>query len=741
MIALHDIIRHPAGDISVSAEGPKKVAHCVSRRVALLWVVVGFCLTSGQPSLAQSPKNPSAIAAQAAPTRNEILWDQYGVPHIYATSEAGAFYGFGWAQTQSHGDMILKLYGEARGKGAEYWGPTFEETTTWLLTNGVPARAQVWYDQQTPQFRANLDAFAKGINDYAAANPARIAADSKVVLPVTGVDVVAHAHRLMNFIYVAAPGRTIGEGEPEVLAEDGSNTWAVAPAKSASGNTMLLQNPHLPWANGYFVYFEAHMVAPSFEIYGATQIGLPVVRFAFNQQMGISNTVNNMLGATNYKLTPRDGGYVFDNAVRAFDEVRTTYNVRQTDGTLATKDLTIRSSVHGPVFTRKNGDLVAVRVAGLDRPGMLHQYFDMVTAPNYEAFHRSMQRLQVPTFNISYADRDGRIEYIHNGMAPKRSTGDIAFWSGLVPGDSSQYLWNDIHPFEDLPRVTDPSAGFIQNANDPPWFPTWPTPIKASDYPAYMATHDPLSMRAQNSLKMMAENRKVSFAQFRTLKTNVHALLADRVLPALLTAASTETDPEMKAAVRILRAWDRKFEAKSRGALLFEEWAKLFAGPTFNRQGNYETPWSADAAISTPNGIKDPAAAVTLLRQAIIETKRKYGTLNRPFGDVSRFKLGNVDLPGRGGFGNLGSFSVITWSDANELGIRTPNHGETWTAMIEFSTPIKAYGLMSYGNARQSPTTHHSDQLKHLSEKRFRRLLLNRRDIEANSAVRTELKP
>ena len=122
-----------------------------------------------------------------------------------------------------------------------------------------------------------------------------------------------------------------------------------------------------------------------------------------------------------------------------------------------------------------------------------------------------MKRLQVPTFNISYADRDGNVEYIFNGIAPKRKSGDIAFWRGLVPGDSSEYLWTEVHPYEDLPRVTNPPAGFIQNTNDPPWFPSWPTSIKASSYPPYLAPQGPESFRAQNSLTLVSSNNKITF--------------------------------------------------------------------------------------------------------------------------------------------------------------------------------------------------------------------------------------
>jgi acyl-homoserine-lactone acylase len=686
--------------------------------------------------------DPSHVV-QAAPARSEILWDRYGVPHVYGTSAATVFYGYGYAQAQSHADEILRLYGESRGRGAEYWGDQYEATTLWLLRNDVPARAKTWYDAQEPRFKANLDAFAKGMNDYAAAHPTAIDPAVTIVLPVTGVDVVAHAHRLMNFVYVASPNLG-GEGDAPVdgyTGEDGSNTWAVAGSKTASGKTMLLQNPHLSWNTNYFTYYEAHLVAPDFEIYGATQIGLPIIRFAFNQQMGISNTVNGMLGATTYKLTLRDDGYVFDGKVRRFDVKTTRYKVRQANGSAVEKPLEIKSTVHGPVFERPDGTVTALRVAGLDRPRMLHQYFDMVTAKSYQAFTAAMKQLQVPTFNISYADRDGNVEYIFNGIAPRRKSGDIAFWRGLVPGDTSDYLWTEVHPYEDLPRVTNPPAGFIQNTNDPPWFPSWPTTIKPGDYPAYIAPQGPESMRSQNALKMIAEHDKITVEKFMELKLSTRSLLADRTLPDLLAAAKADPDADVQAAVKLLSEWDRVYSKDNRAGLLFEEWARLFAGNGFTGVANYRVAFDAARPTSTPSGIKDPPAAVEMLRKAIAATRTKYGALDRVFGDVSRFKLGDVDVPGDGHVGGLGPFRVITWGPLDASGKRYPQHGETWIGMIEFTTPIKAYGLMSYGNSRQRGTKHRSDQLVHLSKHEFRELWLTRAKVEANLLETTALRP
>jgi hypothetical protein len=71
--------------------------------------------------------------------------------------------------------------------------------------------------------------------------------------------------------------------------------------------------------------------------------------------------------------------------------------------------------------------------------------------------------------------------------------------------------------------------------------------------------------------------------------------------------------------------------------------------------------WSLDDPLATPRGLKDPAAAVAMLKAAVAKTKALYGAIDRPFGEVSRFHLGNVNLPGNGGFGNTGVFRTITW--------------------------------------------------------------------------------
>ncbi|PNQ00724.1 penicillin acylase family protein [Sphingobium sp. SA916] len=687
-------------------------------------------------ALAASSAMTASVAAPSAKWGGgEILWDSFGVPHIYARTEEGGFYGFGYAQAQSHGNLLLRMYGESRARAAEYWGAKYESQDKWLIANDVPERSKSWFRQQTPQMRKNLDAFAAGVNAYAAAHPDRIAPEVKVVLPLTGVDIIGHAQRLMNFGYIASDRKVLSD--PSINEAGGSNAWAVAPSRSASGKAMLLANPHLPWAPSQLTYYEAQINAPGLAIYGATQVGLPVLRFGFNNDLGFTNTVNTMQGFTSYRLTLEGSGYRFDGRVLPFRSVTKSYKVKQADGSLKTVSFEQKSAVQGPVFTLPDGKTtIALKVAGLDRPGVLQQYLEMGKARNWAGFEKALRKMQVVMFNIIYADRAGHILYLDNGLLPRHANGDLSYWSAPVPGDTSATLWKDVHSYDDMPKVLDPASGFVQNANDPPWLATWPRALDPRDFPAYVAPVGPMSQRAQMSVKLMSGTDKIGFEDFVARKVTTTSLMAERLLPDLLAAASASADPDVQTAVTLLKGWDRRFEPDSRAALLFETWAAIFAPKNFTDQSNYAVKWTLDDPLETPRGLKAPAAAVAMLKQAVAKTREVYGAVDRPYGEVSRFHIGDVNLPANGGFGNTGVFRTITWGPMKN-GERTPVHGETWVSMVEFGTPMKAVGLMSYGNSSQPGSKHNSDQLPLLADKKFRTLWIDRADVEQHLEEKT----
>jgi acyl-homoserine-lactone acylase len=667
-------------------------------------------LAIGSESFSSSTKN------------SEVLWDTYGVPHIYGKNTQSAFQAFGWAQMQSHGNLLLQMYGQARGRAAEYWGEKYLESDKWVLTMGVPERAHSWYAAQSPAFRTYIDAFAVGINSYAKEHGDLIDDSVKVVLPVKGEDVLAHLQRVLNFTFVVSPEQVADVSSQS--AKPGSNGWAIAPKHTVNGHAMLLANPHLPWSDLY-LWYEAQITAPGIDAYGATLVGIPVLAIAFNHNLGWTHTVNTFDGWDTYALKLVKGGYLFDGKVRPWETQTLTMKVKQKDGTLLKQPLVVKSSVHGPIVTEKDGQAIALRVVGLDHPGTLEQWWDMARSQNLTQFQKVLKRLQLPMFTVMYADREGHIMHLFNGQVPVRSQGDFKYWQGIIPGDTSKTLWTKIHPYKDLPRVIDPPSGWLQNANDPPWTTTFPQAIKANNYPPYMAPRF-MDFRAQRSAKMLAEDEKISFEEMITYKHSTRMELADRILDDLIPAARKYGNEVGKRAASVLSAWDRQTNADSRGAVLFASWVDVM-----DLDKAFSKPWSEKSPRTTPDGLINPQDAVATLETVAVKVEKTYGALDVPWGNVFRLKSGNVDLPANGGNGELGIFRTLYFAPS-ENGRFQAVAGDSYVAAIEFSNPVKAMALTSYGNATQPGSSHVGEQLPIFAKRQLRPVWRTRQEILAH---------
>ncbi len=672
--------------------------------------------------------------APTASSPTEILWDTWGVPHIYAPSDAQAFRAFGYAQMQAHGDLILKLYGQARGRAAEYWGEPQLASDRFVHTMGIPQRAADWFDALSPEMRANLEAFAAGMNEYAIEHGDAITDSVEVILPVTPQDVVAHGQKIINFLFML-----FGQAQlPPTLANDirpGSNMWAIGPARSASGNPLLVGNPHLLWADLY-LFFEAHVNTPGRNLYGTTLVGMPTPAIGFNDHVGWSHTVNTQDGADVYKLVPMGKGYRLDGAEQAFTTRTELLAVKTASGT-RTDTLVVRETVHGPVLRDDSTGMYALRVAGLDDPGAVEQWWAMGGARSMAEFEGAVRQLHVPFFNVMAASADGHIYYFFGGKTPRRPGGDAARWARPVPGDSSALVWKEYLGYDELPHVMDPPTGWLQNANDPPWTATFPLVFSPDSFAPYVAPRT-MAFRPQRSALMQLADSSVTFDELVQYKHSSHMALADRILPELVAAARATGDADAKAAADVLEQWDRQATAQSRGAVLFaayvEEWLKRANGSPFKQA------WRLDSALTTPSGLADPAVAVTALGTAARATRQAHGALDVPLGDVYRLRYAGKDLPGNGGAGDpFGVFRVAYYAP-DEDGKRRILAGDTYYQVVEFSNPIRAKVLTAYGNATQPGSPHRGDQLELFSRQEMRDAWRTRGEVEGNVKERVVLK-
>lgn len=663
-------------------------------------------LTSGLGLACQSqPAKPSNFK------QTRIVWDQWGVPHIYAKNNAELFKAMGWAHMHNHGNLILKMYGKSRGKAAEYWGGRYLRNDMLVHSLQFPALAKQWWQQQDKTQKKYVEAFVQGMNQYAQTHPKHFEDKYKVVLPVTTDDINLH---LMYVVFTRFVGGN-ELGRVQRWADKGSNAYAIAPSRSASKNAMLVQNPHLPWSNE-FLFHEMHLMSPKHNIYGVNLVGLPGIVIGFNPNLGWSHTDNTIDNADTYELELKEGGYVMDGAVRSFLKTKTVIKMKGKDGKLTNKTLDLLRSEHGPVVKMGKRKALAIRMAGVKSRNMILQWWKMATSKNLRQFERALKMQQIPFWNVMYADRKGNIFYMFNGRVPVRNKGDWRFWNSIVAGNTSNTLWHKIHSYKAMPKLKNPPQGWLQNANDPPWSSTFPQLLKPQDFPPYMAPVR-MSFRPQRSVRMLAEDESITFDELLAYKHSTRSEMADRILDDLFAAIDQHGNDLSKKAKQVLQDWDKCMDNDSKGAYLFYAWASKMG---FWRSKMYKTPWSPAQPRTTPDGLAHPKEAVKVLNAVASYIQKKHGKLDIAWGKVHRLKYGKYNLPANGSSGGIGVFRVAWegYSDKND--INYVGGGDSWVGVIEFGKKVKAKVLLSYGNSTQKKSPNYGDQLPLFSQKKLR---------------------
>src|SRR5262249_4235067 len=157
---------------------------------------------------------------------------------------------------------------------------------------------------------------------------------------------------------------------------------------------------------------------------------------------------------------------------------------------------------------RRNGKSLAVRFARFEEGGQIGEWYEMTRARNLEEFRTALSRLAVPMFNALYADDAGNIFYLYNGAVPRRS---MKFdWSKPVDGTTSETEWQGFHTMSELPQLTNPKSGFLQNCNSTPFVTTIEGNPDPAHFPKYMVGEGDTA-RARISRRILWNKTKFTF--------------------------------------------------------------------------------------------------------------------------------------------------------------------------------------------------------------------------------------
>lgn len=693
---------------------------------ALLYSVV-----LAAPAVAAPAPMSTATAADLIP-HAIIRRDTFGVPHITADTDEAAAFAMGFAVAEDHAVEMGKLYLIARGDAARWFGPDYLDGDFAQKRMDNLGGARRALEETGDGYRRWLHGFVTGVNYYAQLHRAEL---PEWFPTLTEADMIAFSHEGATSSAVRAPRTGGGEGE------DGSNALAISGARSTTGAPILLANPHLRWTAQYW---EAQITVPGrINFYGSLTVGLPVLRAGFGENIGYAQTNNNVDLVDHYAvpLDPKaPGNYVFKGKSAPFKRQTVRVDVLQPTGEVKTEQREFLATDFGPVVSQTATHAIVSRAADTWR---FHEgYYDLYFAKDMTSFMATLSRQLIPSSNFTYADGDGNIQYIWNSALPRRPDQTVDYL-GVVPGDDDRYFFNGTIPLSEVPRFLNPASGYVMNSNNPPWFATVRERLNPVRFPSFMEQGEP-GLRPQQALRMLEGHKgKFSPDDIRKLKYTAYLLITERVLPDLFAAGAQQKSPsaDLRTGLRVLKSWDKAASAKSKGAVLFQAFWGIYERAT---KPAFRVAWDNSRVIDSPTGLADPAAALTALEQAVAVVRETYGKPDVAWGDVNRYRFGDLDLPGHGGPQGFGQYTAQTFDVpedpaakqnlAGRPGGETPivGGGDAWVLLVNFTKPVRAQGILAYGQSSNPASPHSRDQIKLFADNKLRPIWFTEAEVKAN---------
>jgi penicillin amidase len=253
----------------------------------------------------------------------------------------------------------------------------------------------------------------------------------------------------------------------------GSNNWAVAGWRTASGEAILANDIHLPLSMPNIWYrasFEWRDGDREMRTGGITLPGAPTLISGSNGRLawGYTTSPGDSSDLVVIETDPGDGdSYLTPDGYRPFERHLEIIEVKGSDDV----ELEVRSTIWGPVIDSDHrGRERAFRWIAHDPEAANMNLLDLESAESLEEAIAISQRCGIPMHNIVFADDGGRIGWTLIGMLPRRVGHDGGLPSSWADGSRRWEGW--LEPAE-YPAVVDPESGLIWTANnrivDDPW--------------------------------------------------------------------------------------------------------------------------------------------------------------------------------------------------------------------------------------------------------------------------------
>jgi len=555
----------------------------------------------------------------------DIYRDEYGIPHIYAQDRDDLMFAVGFVCAQERLWQMDLTRRAATGRLAEIFGERVLEMDLLARTIGFERIAKLQLENLSPEDVSALEAFSNGVNACADKMPlppefrllkyrpepwqpsdslsimkllawqlsknfksellmmklaaklgAERAAELGPAFPSDGpfiipIEIVIES---INLQYLDEGSRLLDD---IVGTNGGSNSWVIGPSLSKNGAPILANDPHLSGTRMPSIWYFAHLAGGGYDVIGALTPGVPIPLLGHNRRIGWGLTNMNADVQDIYieRINPADPNqYEYDGKWQDMETRVERIHFRTEKGEMSSIEKEVRITAHGPLVNEVAPGVVraiSLRWTGLEPTRDFEALTGVNLAQNWEEFRSALSNFAVAPQNFIYADVDGNIGYCGAGLIPIRSTGD-----GTMPqkGWASEAAWKGKIPFEEMPHILNPRAGYIVTANNR---------VIGNDYKHFLSAQWAPRFRYQRIAELIEEGGASHDAQsVARIQMDSKSLLAELILPDLLPALSDLDAPLLRKAFNYLERWDFDNTTDSVAATIYHEFLLKFAKNTFS---------------------------------------------------------------------------------------------------------------------------------------------------------------
>ena len=655
--------------------------------------------------------------SQINPKNIDIVRDEYGIPHIYAQTDAEVAYGLAWANAEDDFTTIQEAYLAGNAMLSNYIG--LKGAAADFITQFIGSKNLIEEKIGTisEDYMAVVEGYSQGLNAYASNNPDKVL--YKKLFPITPKKMLMYS-QLQLFIsnegaYWA--GRILNNDTQDDFLDQnltGSNVIAMNSSKTASGETFLAINTHQP-LEGPTSWYEVHLNSQEgTNIIGTMYPGTPNVVIGVNEYLGWSHTVNYPDKTDVFKLRMKNKRkYIVDEEEYELEKLKAKITIKVL-GIPIKINRKYYKSIYGPTLKNKSG-YYSIRTPTLFNVKALEQWWRMGKSKNFTEFYNNLKMKELPGFNIGYADKYDTIFYMSNGIIPKRAQGYN--WKGIVPGDTKKTLWTEYHNIEDLPQVIQPESGFIYNANHSPFKSTSadenPNEENYNENMGY-ETYD--NNRSTRLIELIESYDRVSYDDFKDIKY-------DNSFPSkfnynfmdisIIETLKLQEENDLFELLDIIQKWDRKTDIDSQGA--------GFYGVLY-----YQLVRNYRDEIQKNNKI----VSKEILLSALADTKayiiNNFGSTEITLGDFQKLVRGDKELPIWGLPDVITAMSSRPYKD----GKYKVTQGESYIGLVRFNEngPILE-SIISFGNSDNPESDHYTDQMEKYSKFQTKKMTFDKNII------------